>query len=164
MESFEELAEQYNPMIHKIIRSLHLYKNEDEFYQIALIGLWEAKERFNSEKGVFLNYAYTYVKGKLLSELARHVKNEERSVYPEEGFWELIEDLSSDRPLERKVLLSYCEPLNEKQTKWVLYTCLDGMTIKEIAEKESVSVSAVKGWRKGAKEIIKEHLTADYNL
>ncbi|PLR80628.1 RNA polymerase subunit sigma-24 [Bacillus canaveralius] len=160
MESFEQLVEQYNPMIHKVIHSLNIYKNEEEFYQIALIGLWEAKQRFNPEKGLFLNYAYTYIKGKLLSELAKNVKNEERSVYPKEEFWELIEDLSSDRPLERKLLLSYCEPLTEKQTKWVLYTYLDGLTIKEIAEKESVSVSAVKAWRKGAKEIIKDHLTA----
>jgi hypothetical protein len=33
LESFEQLTKQYTPMIHKIINSLHIYKNRDEFFQ-----------------------------------------------------------------------------------------------------------------------------------
>ncbi|MFB3163846.1 sigma factor [Neobacillus sp. 179-J 1A1 HS] len=63
VESFDELVVQYQPMIHKIIQSLHIYKDEDEFCQTGLIGLWEAAQSFDERKGCFSNYAYTYMKG-----------------------------------------------------------------------------------------------------
>lgn len=151
MESFEELAKQYEPMIYKIMNLLHIYKNKDEFFQLGLVGLWEAKLRFDPNKGEFTNYAFTYIKGLFLTELTKTRKQEERMVYPKDDFWEVIEDPCPVQPLEVKLLLTYCESLTAQQTKWVLYTCLDGLSIKEIAAKEGVSISAVKMWRKGAR-------------
>jgi RNA polymerase sigma factor (sigma-70 family) len=150
VESFEQLANQYQLMIHKIIHSLHIYKNQEEFYQTALIGLWEAKERFDPEKGTFTNYAYTYIKGKLQTEMKRTNTWELRNVYPKEEYWEAIEDQDSSQPLEVELLLSYCHDLKEKEKKWVLDACLGFLSVREIAEKENVSVSAVKLWRSGA--------------
>ncbi|AIE61405.1 sigma-70 family RNA polymerase sigma factor [Bacillus methanolicus] len=158
MESFEQLARQYEPMIHKLIFTANIYKNKEEFFQLGLISLWEASQRFNPEKGNFTNYAYTYIKGKFMTELTKANKHEERNIYPKEEFWEFIVDPITEDPFEVNFLLSYCEPLTPNQTKWVLYTFLDGLTIKEIAEKENVSVSAVKSWRKGAKEKLRESL------
>lgn len=158
MESFEQLSKQYEPMIHKIMRSLHIYKNEDEFYQLGLIGLWEAHERFDVQKGNFTNYAYTYIKGIFLNEMTKFNKYESRNVYPKEEFWDFIEDMQTEEPLSLNLLLSYCASLTENQTKWVIYTCIDDLTIKQIAEKEGVSISAVKAWRKGAKEKLKNRL------
>ncbi|MDP4171531.1 MAG: sigma factor, partial [Bacillota bacterium] len=63
MESFEELSEQYTPMIHKIMNTLHIFKNKEEFYQLGLIALWEANERFDPQKGSFTTFAYSYIKG-----------------------------------------------------------------------------------------------------
>jgi RNA polymerase sigma factor (sigma-70 family) len=61
VESFDQLVVQYQPMIHKIIKPLHM----DEFYQTGLIGLWEAAHAFDVRKGSFSNYAYTCIKGKM---------------------------------------------------------------------------------------------------
>lgn len=152
MDSFEQLVKQYEPMIHKIIRLLHIYKNEDEFFQIGAIALWEASVRFDVEKGNFTSYAFSYIKGKILTELTKARVQEERSIYPKEEFWELIEDEYCEQPFELKQILTYCESLTENQKKWVLYTVFDGLSITEIARKEGVSPSAVKAWRKGAKE------------
>lgn len=159
MDRFEQIAEKYENMIHKIMHSLHIYKNQEEFFQIGLIALWEANKRFNPEKGAFSSFAYAYIKGRLLTELTKNSKNDERNVYPKEEFWDVIEDPFIEQPFEKKFLLTYCEALTENQTKWVLYTCIDGLTVAEIAEKEGVSVSAVKAWRKGAKSKLKGHLT-----
>ncbi|MBU8881121.1 sigma-70 family RNA polymerase sigma factor [Bacillus sp. FJAT-29790] len=158
MESFEQLAKQYEPMIHKVMRTLHIYKNQEEFFQLGLIALWDAKKRFNQEKGSFTNYAYSYIKGRLLTEMTKSNKYQERSVYPKEEFWEVIEDPCVEVPFEVKLLLTYCDQLTENQTKWVLYTCVEDLTVKEIAEKENVSMSAVKAWRKGAKEKLRGNL------
>ncbi|WP_335872513.1 sigma-70 family RNA polymerase sigma factor [Bacillus sp. 2205SS5-2] len=155
METFTLLQTQYEPMIHKIIQTLHIYKNKDEFYQTGLIALWEANERFDSAKGKFPAFAYSYIKGRMLSDLTKSRKNEDRNVYPEEAFWEVIP--GEDSPLlEKEMLQSHCQSLTENQSKWVLYSCLNMFTVKEIAQVENVSLSAVKKWRKGAREKLKE--------
>ncbi|GHI00006.1 sigma-70 family RNA polymerase sigma factor [Neobacillus kokaensis] len=153
MESFEQLAEQYQPMIHKIISSLHIYKNKDEFYQDSLIALWKARQRFDPEKGSFTNYAYTYIKGTLLMGLRNSSKEEERKICPKEEFWELLEDPSvSIRRIVSDRLGDFdCQNLTENQRKWLYYTVHYGLSIKEIADQENVSLSAVKGWRAGAR-------------
>lgn len=82
-------------------------------------------------------------------------KFENSAVYPKEEFWEMMKDSSPDRTLETEFILSFCEGLTKNQKKWVLYTALDFLSVKEIAEKEQVSLSAVKAWRKGAREKLK---------
>lgn len=158
MEGFEQLAKQYEPMIHKIIRSLNIYKNQEDYFHIGLVGLWEAAEAFDPEKGEFTNYAYSYVKGQILNEMNRNNRFEERSIHPKEEYWESVEETQADQPLEIEFLLSYCENLTEKETKWVVYTCVEFLSVREIAAKENVSVSAVKQWRNGAKKKLKEQL------
>jgi RNA polymerase sigma factor (sigma-70 family) len=157
MESFEQLVAQYTPMIYKIIHSLHIYKNVEEFFQIGLIGLWEASKSFDMTKGDFTSYAYLFIKGRLLTELTSVSKLAEHNVFPNDEYWETIEKFSTEQPCEIQVLLSYCEGLTKNQTKWILYTFVDDLSVNEIAAKEVVSVSAVKQWRKGAREKIKTH-------
>ncbi|WP_442598754.1 sigma-70 family RNA polymerase sigma factor [Neobacillus sp. D3-1R] len=156
MESFEELAVQYQPMIYKIIRSLSLYKNKDEFYQIGLIALWDASKAFDANKGNFTNYAYTFIKGRILTDLNKTKKLEERNIYPEEEFWEMIPNSEQENPMEELLLESHCHTLTPHQRKWLYYTCVDQLTVKEIAEKERVSISAVKNWRAGARKRLEE--------
>jgi RNA polymerase sigma factor (sigma-70 family) len=150
VESFDHIAVQYKPMIHKIIQTLHIYKNQEEFYQTGLIGLWEAHQSFNPMKGEFINYAYTYIKGQLQTEMLRSNRLEERYVYPEEEYWEIISGSEPARGLETEILLSYCQGLTEKETKWVMGTFIDGLSIRQLAEKENITVSAVKQWKSGA--------------
>ncbi|MGE8204675.1 sigma-70 family RNA polymerase sigma factor [Heyndrickxia sp. NPDC080065] len=150
LDNFHETVEKFEPMIHQIIHSLHIYKNYDEFYQIGLIALWEASVKFVEGKGIFSSYAYATIKGRMLTELAKAKKREERNAYPEEGFWEYRKDPVAEEPLELAILLSYCDQLKLKEKKWVIMTFYFGMNTKEIADKEKVSPSAVKKWRNGA--------------
>ncbi|WP_040207421.1 sigma-70 family RNA polymerase sigma factor [Neobacillus jeddahensis] len=150
MDSFSQLVEQYTPMIHKIMHSLHLYRNQEEFYQTALIALWEADNGFNPDKGSFTNYAYAYIKGKLLLELTHRNQYEEKISYPKEEFWGTIADQTPHLLLETELVRSYCHGLTEKETTWVLETFLHDRTVKEIATHHHVSPSAVKQWKMGA--------------
>jgi RNA polymerase sigma factor (sigma-70 family) len=158
MESFDQLAKQYEPMIHKIIHSLNIYKDKKEYFHSGLIGLWEAAEAFDPDKGEFTSYAYSYIKGQILNEMNRLNKHEERSHYPKEEYWGTVEDQNPKRALEKEFLLSYCQELTEKEIKWVLYTFIDDRSIKEIAYIEKVSISAVKQWRNGAKKKLQKNL------
>jgi RNA polymerase sigma factor (sigma-70 family) len=162
VESFDELVVQYQPMILKIISSLHIYRNQDEFYQTGLIGLWEAAQSFNKRKGSFSNYAYTYIKGKMLTQMTQNNQYQEKHVLPEKEFWERIEDQESSLFLEKETIKVYCEGLTEKEAKWAIATSINQLSIKEIAEREKVSVSAVKQWKSGAIRKLKEKV-ANYS-
>lgn len=151
MVSFDEIVRQYEPMIHHMLRTLHIYKNREEFYQIGLIALWDAWRKFDPAIGNFESIAYRYIRGRMLNELAKVTMLEERNVCADESFWNTAVDSSSD-PFELATLLSYSKGLSPKQQSWVVYTFHFDLTVKEIAEKENVSVSAVKKWRKGALE------------
>jgi RNA polymerase sigma factor (sigma-70 family) len=85
LESFEQLASQYEPMIQQIIHSLHIYKNKDEFHHHGLIALWKASKRFDPAKGTFSTYAYHYIKGYLLMELTKTTVEAERTILQKRG-------------------------------------------------------------------------------
>lgn len=159
MESFEQLAAKYEPMIYDIIHRLNIYKNYEEFHQLGLIALWQAWKNHNEEKGNFLSYAYSMVKGHMMIELTKQTKQMDRYVYPEAAFWEFIEDTSSSPSSEiTQELYKKCSMLSENQLKWLQYTLCDQLSVREIAEKERVSLSAVKNWRQGAREKLKNIL------
>lgn len=150
MESFEQVAAQYEPMIHQIIRSLSIYKNQEEYFQIALIRLWEAWNLFDHTQGKFLTFAYTIVKQKLIDELRKTRMQKNSTVTRSEEFWSSAESSYIHQPLEEEQLLSYCSSLTKNQTIWVLSAFLYDLTVNQIAEQHGVTVSAVKAWKKGA--------------
>ena len=162
MESFEQIAEKYQPMIHKIIHTLHIYKNVDDFYQTGLIALWDAQKYYNDEKGSFTSFAYTWIKGCIINEMAKNKILSERYVCPDKEYWELITDQSDALPFEEEFLLTYGNTLSEKETDWLIKACFTGLSIKEIAESEGVTVSAIKLRRMSArKKLLKQIKTID---
>jgi DNA-directed RNA polymerase len=160
MESFEQTAAQFDPMIHKIMNSLNIYKNRDEFYQLGVITLWNVWKDHDPKKGPFISYAYGFVKGKMMNELTKQANHKARFVYPKEEFWEAIEEVVEESQEFSTTdllhdLLKSCRTLSENQRKWLKYTLCDQLTVREIADKEQVSLSAVKNWRQGAREKLK---------
>ena len=148
---FEELHQQFEPMIYHAMRKLGIYKNKHEFYQVGCIALWEASLRFNKEKGEFKSYAYSYMIGRMKSALTDDKKKEERESQSED-IW--IEDETTfgdfSTVLWEPLFENVSSLLSENQCKWVRAYCLYGSTPSEIAEDEGVSVAAVKGWRREA--------------
>src|SRR3954451_12768037 len=88
---FEQLAAEYSNMIHSIIHSLHVYKNHDEFYQIGLLGLWDASKNFDEQKAQFTTYAYSFIRGRMLTFLRKEKKWEDHCLYPKESYWDNLE-------------------------------------------------------------------------
>lgn len=146
-EPFEELLITYEPMLHKIIRSLNIYTKDEDWMQIAQIALWEASMRFDETKGTFLNYAYTYVKGKLLRELTKRNKLQEDLLETNQ----IQEGVTEE--FDYSLLLDHClHHLSSKEQIWLKETVMNGLSVKEIAKKYEVSPSSVKYWRKLAKQ------------
>lgn len=88
-------------------------------------------------------------------ELTKETTESERTFYPENEFWDNTESTYIEEPLVEDILHQHCQTLTPNQRKWLLLTVLEGLSVSEIAEKEKVSVSAVKSWRKGARDKLK---------
>lgn len=162
MEHFNVIAIQYEPLIHKIILTLGIYKNRKEFFQTGLIALWQAAERYDPERGAFSSFAYSYIKGYLQTEMTKRNKYEEHYVAVDDETWALIPDSSCRLPFEWEDL--DCEGLAEKERKWLMYTVIQGLSVKEIAALENVSQSAVKLWRSGARNKLKDRFLVPLTL
>src|SRR6476660_1764343 len=102
---FEQLVAEYSNMIHSLIHSLHIYKNQDEFYQVGLISLWEGSQHYDEQKGVFAPYIYKFVKGTLLTHLKKEKKWDDQSINPENEVGFNVKH--EDTVLEMEDLLSH---------------------------------------------------------
>ncbi|UHA61385.1 sigma-70 family RNA polymerase sigma factor [Metabacillus litoralis] len=148
---FEEVHQQFEPMIYHAMKKLSIYTNKEDYYQVGSIALWEAFLRFNEEKGEFKSYAYSYILGHMKMALSRKKTERERDRQVEK-FWDL-DEVSNDGSsvVFWEILIEKLSShLTENQMKWVNGYCLYGNTPTEIAEEEGVSISAVKAWRRNA--------------
>ncbi|APH03491.1 sigma-70 family RNA polymerase sigma factor [Bacillus weihaiensis] len=155
---FEKLHQQFEPMIFSVIKRLSIYKNESEFYQVGLIALWEASQRFQKEKGEFKSFAYSYIIGRMKTALTQERKKEDH----ETEFDDQVKDQAASSD-DFSALLSDDEIqdlstiLTMNQSKWLKAYCLEGKTPSEIAHDEGVSVAAVKAWRRDALGKVRKH-------
>ncbi|MEC2057564.1 sigma-70 family RNA polymerase sigma factor [Peribacillus psychrosaccharolyticus] len=161
MEEFSDIVEQYTPMINRIIRSLMIYKDQDDYFQIGLIALWDAYSLYDPEKGSFLSIAYSMVKGRILHGLRDEAKTNLLVSPFEPGSGQIEETLiTEDKPLQHEYLLAYCEGLTESQKNWVLLTFDAQLSISEIAVQQNVTIAAVKSWRRSTLKKLKTSLNS----
>lgn len=160
---FEVLTEDYTPMIHKIINTLNIYKDRDMYFHIGMIGLWEAYQRFNIEKGSFTAFAYSTIRGKILTELAHERRFTDRHSLEGESLPFEREDEGSLLPLEKELIDTYCTECNltPNQRKWIAYAVFHQLKVSEIAKLEGVPLTTVKTWRRGALEKLRKSLSTN---
>jgi len=116
-KTFEDCLLQYSPMVKSLIKTLRIYKNFEDYYQVGLVALWQAYEHFKEEKGSFSNHAYTTVRGHLLNEMTKESKYDQRFVvvdsYKEEVhyhdkaflFDQFISHLDGVSSLQKRILV-----------------------------------------------------------
>lgn len=155
-QEFEETAIQYTPMIFHLLKKLNITSGKEEFFQSALLALWEASLKADPEKGSLDSYYYHCMKGTLLNELSSNSRwnsgnfligqvPENAAEYKENGQLFVLDQLQRFRPL-----------LTEKQYKWLAAYTLYGLTVKDIAAMEGTTEAAVKSWKKGALKAIRK--------
>ncbi|MCC3356117.1 sigma-70 family RNA polymerase sigma factor [Bacillus sp. REN16] len=146
---FEELAEQYKPLIFQVIKRLRLYGDRETFYQIGLIGLWEASNRFDAGKGVeFSTFAFTTIRGKLLDHLKKEARYQDHCQPTGEQVFMKLADCSDDLSVD--LIEEYGKNLTENQVKWVQGRIIEDKSYKEIAGEHGVTVESVKSWGRQA--------------
>lgn len=161
MDQFENITEQYAPMISAIIRKLHIYRDFETFRQVGKIALWQAYERFDETKGNFTPFAYRSIYGALLDELKREVRFTGNVMIMENENFEQIEDLRFPDELPEwldNILLT----IEERNLLEALF--VEGRSVVELAALNRLSVAGMKKRRERVLKKLKKQLSAGEDI
>ncbi|OMP66641.1 sigma-70 family RNA polymerase sigma factor [Domibacillus epiphyticus] len=152
---FEQIAQQYNPMIHRILNKLHIYKNKEDYHQVGLIALWEAYTKFDSSKGEFPPFAYAYIKGRVMNALTKDAAFSDKTVLTGEPV--LFEGIDPGPAPETTALTNAAaDHLTGRAKRWFDLSILQGLSNPDIARRENVTPAAVRKWQQSAIKQLRE--------
>ena len=72
--TFEELVEQYEPMIYRLMRRNHVFRDHDEYIQLSKIAMWDVYHKFNPTKGDLAPFFYVAINRAIQNQIRREVK------------------------------------------------------------------------------------------
>lgn len=170
--AFEEIFEQNKRRIHYYIHRLNIQDPHQEYYQEGLVAMWNAYEKYDPDKGPMATYFNYTIRNRMI-DLMRKQNQESAKVerFAHEHRTQ-IEDgnyhrsRGSSYPIAKKddsipafgaeIWNKVRRELSDNQWKWVMGAVVEGLKAREIAEREGVTVEAVKSWAKTAKEKLRK--------
>ena len=118
MTNFEDVLQQYDPMISAFIRKLHIYREHETYKQAGRVALWQAWERFDESIGNFTPFAYISIRGAMLDELKKEKRFEQRVTQMEAGLMENAIEGELNYHFEKSMFL---------QKRWTFVSCGEGL-------------------------------------
>lgn len=166
---FNEVLNKYENMIHYLIHKLRIRDPEKEFYQEGTIALWKAVESYDAKRGKFSNHAYFRIE-KVLLDL---IRKRNRQTEKEQAYINMVTPeihpltTTQEESIDSYLLNQISQTLTANQMKWFTLFVLQDLSLKAIAEREQVTVDAVKSWSRQAKpkiqKILREYYTMEVN-
>jgi RNA polymerase sigma-70 factor (ECF subfamily) len=162
------LEEMYNRYA-KLVYSFALKTKRDpqfakEVVQLVFTRLWTTESRFDSTKGLFVNWLLTITRNIAIDQL-RKLRKDSAVVLFEPSSWEQLLGESPNHPdklLDRKWLKQRIERaytyLSEAQIKLIRSFYWDGYTLSEIAERNREPLGTVKSRLHQALKILRKQL------
>ena len=144
MTDFEEVLEQFEPMISACIRKLSIYKNHEIYRQAGRIALWKAWVKFDEGKGNFAPYAYRSIYGGMLDELKKEKRQEE--------YTDPVEDEKLAVMLEKSIVLSIVsedleraiESLQAQERELLMWIFVEGISLQQAATRVGITIPGIK--------------------
>ncbi|SFQ51740.1 RNA polymerase sigma factor, sigma-70 family [Psychrobacillus psychrotolerans] len=144
MTDFEEVLEQFEPMISACIRKLSIYKNHEIYRQAGRIALWKAWVKFDEDKGDFAPYAYRSIYGGMLDELKKEKQQEEHA--------DLVEDEKLAVLLEKNLVLSIVsedleraiESLQAQERELLMWIFVEGISLQQASTRVGITIPGIK--------------------
>ncbi|MFD1031289.1 sigma-70 family RNA polymerase sigma factor [Metaplanococcus flavidus] len=155
-EDFNDVEEQYAPMISALIRKLHIYRDHEEYRQVGKLALWQAWSRYDGDKGDFTPFAFRTVHGAMLDELAREGRYAKLFLLSE---GEHFESLAMPEPAEKLPEWLLKINLKNKERQLLNELFVEDKGIKQLAELYGISVAGMKKKRERVLKKIKESET-----
>ncbi|WP_010531879.1 sigma-70 family RNA polymerase sigma factor [Lentibacillus jeotgali] len=163
--AFDEIFRQNERRIHYHIHRLNIQDPHQEYFQEGLVAMWNAYEKYEPDKGPMATY-FNFIIQKRMMDLRRiqyrEAKreetpfNEEHDYQSEENAYSRLPQDASESSFREAFWEEVREMLTENQWKWVRFSVIANMPVKEIAEQEGVTAEAVKSWGKAARRKLRK--------
>lgn len=143
------IQDDYEKLIYHFIHKYKLTYDSDEFYQLAMIKLWELEQSYDPKKTPQKEkYMYTKLNFYFIDEIRKLAKRTERFVVTDDEF--MKQNMTVADHYDAILLHEIQSMLTEKEYTCLLLT-LQGYKMKEIAATMQLSVSAIKKYKKQTK-------------
>lgn len=169
--TFEDIVKQNENRIYYQMMKLGIHDPHREFYSEGLIAMWYAYQKYEPNKGPLATYFNFMIRNRLIDKIRKETRTSEvnqqfiqaKKIMLEDGNRHGLTKMPLIAPKELEVTDIYYwqkirSHLTDKQWLWVQAYVIEGMTIKEIAEREGMSMEAVKSWGKEARKKLRERL------
>ncbi|WP_077601540.1 RNA polymerase sigma factor [Oceanobacillus sojae] len=166
----EDFIEQNQRRVYYQMARLQIGEREGDYFQEGLVAMWRAYENYNPDKGPLATYMNFQIRNRLVDVLRQSIV--ERKYFEQLSIQYKGETYSGNYMDGNKIpsekeggfnpeeiiaqknendFFKLTAILTEKQKIWFSYAIIEGLSNQEIAEKEQVSIEAVKSWAKSAK-------------
>ena len=159
VNTFEDVLDQYTPMISAVIRKLHIYREYEHFRQAGRIALWKAWQRFDETKGDFTPYAYRSIYGALLDELKKESRFSDVHVPAEDDILEYVGDTEAMDTSEESGFEELLTGLSDADRELLILLYADRVSQTECAAHFVISVAGVKKRRERLLKKLRVQLT-----
>lgn len=163
--TFEEIFKQNENRIHYHIHKLRIRDPHNEFYVEGLFALWLAYKNYQPDKGPLSTYFNYVIRNRMIDMIRKKARDQKineaclqnESIEKQDGNHSTISNGPLVTPKDIEVADSEVweevkNLLTSNQWKWVDYYIIQGLSQKEIAGLEGVSIDAVKSWSREAKK------------
>ncbi|MFS0673646.1 RNA polymerase sigma factor [Ornithinibacillus sp. 179-J 7C1 HS] len=163
--TFEEIFKQNENRIHYHIHKLRIRDPYNEFYVEGLFALWLAYKNYQPDKGPLSTYFNFVIRNRMIDMIRKKAREQKineaclqnESIQQQDGNYSTISNgpLVTPKDIEvadTEVWDEVKKLLTPNQWKWVDYYIIQGLSQKEIAQLEGVSIDAVKSWAREAKK------------
>ncbi|WP_368901456.1 sigma-70 family RNA polymerase sigma factor [Oceanobacillus oncorhynchi] len=173
----EDFIEQNQRRVYYQMARLQINDKDGEYFQEGLVAMWRAYENYNPDKGPLATYMNFEIRNRLLNVFHKSIL--ERKYIEQLGHQQEVETQAGNyMDGKKKKILSkneggtnpqekldqesetdfseFTSILTEKQKVWFNCAIIEGLSNQEIAEKEQVSLEAVKSWAKSAKRKLRK--------
>lgn len=145
MTDFEDVLQQFEPMISASIRTLNIYRDFEQFRQTGRIALWQAWQRFDPNKGNFTPYAYRSIRGAMLDELKKENRFNDHVVQMEDDLLALAEgiDVTPENGWSDDLFTALLE-LSLPERQLIHFLFVEGLSQAECAIRAGITVAGIK--------------------
>lgn len=144
MKTFEEVHEQYTPMLSAIMRKLHIYRDHEQFRQVGRVALWQAWQRFDETKGNFTPYAYRSIYGAMLDELKRETRFSDVHMPAEDDLLEFAGTPPPPSEVDYGILEDAVRALSLQERELLILLFVDRCSQATCAAHFGISVPGIK--------------------
>lgn len=163
--TFEEIFKQNENRIHYQLHKLQIRDPHNEFYVEGLYAIWLAYKKYQPDKGPMATYFNFAIRNRLI-DMIRSKSREQKIIeayIQKESTDKYDGNRSTTSPapilspegievVDTELWNEVRRILTPNQWKWVYHYVLHDLSLKEIAEREGVSVDAVKSWSREARK------------